>query len=85
MAPRHRIRQRAETPRRYLSSLRRSRTLLPLLPAYQLTDSFCTMSLYASREGALYQSYDNYAGAQGFYEPQEVSDQPQVQSPRYRL
>jgi hypothetical protein len=43
------------------------------------------MSLYASREGALYQSYDNYAGAQGFYEPQEVSDQLQVQSPRYRL
>jgi len=29
------------------------------------------MSLYASREGALYQSYDNYAGAEGFYEPQD--------------
>eukprot|EP00961_Rhodomonas_salina_P141033 1898373-Rhodomonas_salina.1 len=29
------------------------------------------MSLYASREGALYQSYDNYAGAQGFYEPEQ--------------
>jgi hypothetical protein len=24
------------------------------------------MSLYASRDGALYQSYDNFAGNQGF-------------------
>jgi hypothetical protein len=35
------------------------------------------MSLYASREGALYQSYDNYAGAQGFYEPQEGQQEGQ--------
>jgi hypothetical protein len=26
-------------------------------------------TLYASREGALYQSYDNYAGGMGFYDP----------------
>ena len=35
------------------------------------------VNLYASREGALYQSYDNYAGAAGFYDPyQEVAQQP---------
>jgi hypothetical protein len=34
----------------------------------------------ASREGALYQSYDAYAGAQGFYEPgPEYGDQQQQQ------
>lgn len=36
------------------------------------------MSLYASREGALYQSYDNYAGTQGFYEPQDGQQEGQV-------
>mmetsp|Transcript_13903 Transcript_13903/g.32313 ORF Transcript_13903/g.32313 Transcript_13903/m.32313 type:complete len:182 (+) Transcript_13903:98-643(+) len=35
------------------------------------------MSLYASREGALYQSYDNYAGTQGFYEPQDGQQEGQ--------
>eukprot|EP00286_Rhodomonas_abbreviata_P018924 CAMPEP_0181307122 /NCGR_PEP_ID=MMETSP1101-20121128/10692_1 /TAXON_ID=46948 /ORGANISM="Rhodomonas abbreviata, Strain Caron Lab Isolate" /LENGTH=247 /DNA_ID=CAMNT_0023413279 /DNA_START=81 /DNA_END=821 /DNA_ORIENTATION=- len=34
------------------------------------------MSLYASREGALYQSYDNYAGAQGFYDPEPARGMP---------
>jgi hypothetical protein len=35
------------------------------------------VNLYASREGALYQSYDNFAGVQGFYDPtQEAPAQP---------
>ena len=34
-------------------------------------------SIYASREGALYQSYDNYAGASGFYDP--AQDMPPQQ------
>lgn len=29
------------------------------------------MSLYASRDGALYQSYDDFAGSQGFYDSAE--------------
>ena len=38
-------------------------------------------NLYASREGMLYQSYDNYAGAAGFYDPsQEQQQQQQIGS-----
>ena len=36
------------------------------------------MSLYASRDGALYQSYDDFAGSQGFHEP---SDPNQIFDP----
>jgi hypothetical protein len=31
------------------------------------------MSLYASRDGAIYQSYDDFAGMQGFHEASEPS------------
>ena len=30
--------------------------------------------LYASREGALYRSYDNYVGTHGLYEGEEQQD-----------
>ena len=36
-------------------------------------------NLYASRDGALYQSYDNYAGAQGFFDPVAGQQQHQKQ------
>jgi hypothetical protein len=32
-----------------------------------------SMSLYASRDGAIYQSYDDFAGMQGFHEASEPS------------
>ena len=41
-----------------------------------------SVNLYASREGALYQSYDNYAGASGFYDPsQDAAQQPDSSDP----
>jgi hypothetical protein len=41
-----------------------------------------SVNLYASREGALYQSYDNYAGAAGFYDPsQDAGQQPGSSDP----
>ena len=37
-------------------------------------------NIYASREGMLYKSYDNYAGAAGFYEPAQETQQQQFGS-----
>lgn len=36
-----------------------------------------TMSLYASAEGVLYRSYDNYIGQAGFYDGTEQENQSQ--------
>lgn len=38
-------------------------------------------SLYASREGALYQSYDNFAGGAGLYDPSQNASDSAPQPP----